>query len=253
MDLLNHPLIAERYFFPTVAPLADAVHVAVPAGTLSCWRSAPPSERPVLVHFHGNGEIVQDWMGPFVDTVRTMGWEVFLAEYRGYGASTGTPTLGAMLDEDIGPIAEAVGVPQGRIVVFGRSIGSIFAIEWVRCFAGVGGLVLESGIHDLHERLALRVRPEEVGCDAASLRAQIERRVDHAAVLAGWGGRCLVLHAEQDHLVDISHGERNARAAGPRAELVRLPRGDHNSILAANTDAYFAALRRFLASIGEHL
>ena len=58
-------------------------------------------------------------------------WEstYFLAEYRGYGGSTGEPSLVAMLD-DVDAIFSALGRPAGELVVYGRSIGSIYAIEF---------------------------------------------------------------------------------------------------------------------------
>ncbi len=248
MEILNHPLITQRYFFPLEAPLDDATWVRVPGASLACWRSAPPSERPVLVHFHGNGELVHDWADDFTDAVQDMGWEVFLAEYRGYGASTGTPRLGELLD-DVPHIAAAVGVPQERLVVFGRSVGSLFAVEWARRFPDVRGLVLESGIHDVHERLALRVTPQELGLDADAFAAAVRARIDHDATLRAYPGPCLLLHADHDHLVEPYHAERNAAACGERATLVRLPRGGHNSILASNRAAYFGALKRFLGQL----
>jgi acyl-CoA dehydrogenase len=82
-----------------------------------------------VVHFHGNGEVVADWQGGFEDFIGQLGWDLLLAEYRGYGASTGEPQLGRMLD-DVKPILCAAG-PPGKLVAFGRSVGSIFALEAV--------------------------------------------------------------------------------------------------------------------------
>ncbi len=246
MSVLNHPLIAQRYFFPQKVELPGATLVPTPVGPLACWRSAPPSERPLLVHFHGNGELVHHWVQGFVPTLQEMGFEVFLAEYRGYGASAGEPLLGEMLG-DLDAIRDALGVPDKQVVVFGRSVGSIFAIEWVNRFPETRGLVIESGIHDVLERLALRVSPRELGVGPDALREACERELNHGDKLARYGGPSLFLHAEGDHLVEISHAERNAQAAGERAELVRFSRGDHNSILAMNAEAYFKALERFLA------
>lgn len=246
MELLDHPIIAERYFFPQQVELPDATWVPTPVGPLGCWRSAPPSDRPVMVHFHGNGELVHHWIGGFVRAIQETGYEVFLAEYRGYGASAGQPLLGAMLD-DLDAIADAVGVPPEQIVVFGRSVGSLFAIDWVERFPTTAGLVIESGIHDVLERLALRMTPAELGCTRAELEAAVSARLDHHKKLSAYAGPSLFLHAEGDHLVGISHAERNAQAAGERATLVRFPYGDHNSILGANVEDYFEALEAFLS------
>lgn len=252
--ILDHRLIGDRYFFPMDAPpTAGTVHVPIEAGTLSCWRSAPPGERPVLVHFHGNGELVHHWQqGPLADAVEAAGWSLFLAEYRGYGTSSGQPRLLSMLD-DTPAILAATGVTPERIVVFGRSVGSIFAIDWLRRYPQTAGLVLESGIFDVHERLALRVRPQEVGArDATHFKQVCDARFDHRATLAFYTAPSLILHAEQDDLVDISHAERSARAA-QNPTFIRFARGDHNSILAANQDAYQAALTKYLKQIAAQM
>jgi pimeloyl-ACP methyl ester carboxylesterase len=244
MDILDHPLITTRYFFPQAIPLDNPTWVPTPVGPLACWRSASPGDRPVLVHFHGNGEVVHHWIQDFVPIITAMGYDVFLAEYRGYGGSSGVPVLGGMLD-DVEAIADVVGVPPEQIVVFGRSVGSIFAMEWIHRFPTCRGLVVESGIHDVYQRLALRIAPHEM--DLAQLKEAIGRRVDHRMKLSGYAGPSLFLHAEGDDLVEIEHATLNAEAAGSKATLVRLPFGDHNSIMYANQQAYFSALQRFLA------
>jgi pimeloyl-ACP methyl ester carboxylesterase len=244
--ILDHPVISERYFFPRTAPLSDAVMVDVPGAQLACWRSAPPSDRPVLLHFHGNGEIVGDWIDLLPAAIQQMGHDVFFAEYRGYGASSGTPMLGTMLD-DVSAIVSAVGVPPERIVVFGRSVGSLYAIEAVHRFGRMGGLVLESGIHDVLERLTLRLQASELGCTMAELQHAVSERLDHARKLGAYTGPALILHAEQDHLVGVHHAIANHRAlASTDKRLVRFPRGDHNSILVANLEAYMTELSGFL-------
>ncbi len=252
--ILDHRLIGDRYFFPMDAqPTAGTVQVPITGGTLSCWRSAPADERPVLVHFHGNGELVQHWQdGPLADAVYAAGFSLFLAEYRGYGTSSGQPRLLSMLD-DTPAILEAVDIAPEKIVVFGRSVGSIFAVDWVRRYPQTAGLVLESGIFDVHERLALRVRPQEVGArDAAHFKQVCDARLDHGATLAAYDAPSLILHAERDDLVSISHAERSAKAAHAPTFL-RFARGDHNSILAANQDAYQAALTQYLRQIAASM
>src|SRR5690606_26415539 len=92
----------------------------------------------------------------------------------------------------------------------------------------------------------LRVSAQELGCERAAFRDAVRARLNHGATLGAYPGPCLVLHAERDDLVSISHAERNARACGDRGQLVRFARGDHNSLLALNTQAYYDALRAFL-------
>lgn len=198
-----------------------------------------------MVYFHGNGEVVAEGLGLAAE-MAPMGVGVFLAEYRGYGGSDGTPALAGMLD-DVPAIHEATGREPGDVVVFGRSVGSIYAVEYARRYPGIAGLILESGIHDVLQRLLLRLTPEELGGDFGDLEAAVRARCDHAAKLAGYTGPLLVLHAENDSLVGVEHGRANfAAAAGPEKRLVVFERGDHNTILGQNWDGYWGAVREFL-------
>lgn len=246
MHASDHPVITERYFFPRDDAPASPRMVEVEGASLACAHLAQGHPR-TLLHFHGNGEVVADYVPGLPEILSTMGLNSFFAEFRGYGGSTGVPRLGQMLD-DVSALVEAAGGPE-NLVVFGRSIGSIYAIEAVHRFPQIAGLILESGIADVLERILLRASPGELGCTEAEVRAAFAERFDHKAKLAGYTGPTLVLHAEHDHLVDKSHGERNARWAGGDCKLVILPRGDHNSIFFENRDRYLEELAGFVAAL----
>ncbi len=248
--LLDHPLISERYFFPTAGsvPAGETFWVHTSAGRLACHyhRPFPPDKARTVVHFHGNGEIVPDYLPWFAEALGEMGVNAFFAEYRGYGQSDGTPVLCAML-QDVTPVFEAIGLAEPRLVVFGRSVGSIYAIELVHRFPGVWGLVLESGIADPLERILIRIDPGELGTTEEALRREAKQHLDHKRKLQSFAGRLLILHARHDHLIDVSHAERNhGWAAKADRRLVVLPRGDHNSIFPANHQAYLQELATFL-------
>ncbi len=248
MNIADHDIISQRYFFPRRHALADETVIDVGEAKLACYAN-DAGHNLTLVHFHGNGEIVADYLPGFADTIADLGANTFFAEYRGYGGSTGTPRLGAMLD-DVTPIQEAIAAPIGQIVVFGRSIGSIYAIEFAARFPQVAGLVLESGIADVLERILLRAAPEELGTTHEAMRAEFARLFDHEQKLGKYKGPTLILHAKKDHLVDKSHAERNAAWAGGDTKLVLFDRGDHNSIFHTNRTKYLAALGEFLGQVG---
>ncbi len=206
-SVLDHPLISQRYFFPRRAPLTQTRWVEVEGAKLACYEQ--PGEK-ILVHFHGNGEVVADYV-PDLSQVfqKVMNTGCFFSEYRGYGGSTGTPELGMML-HDIPAIFEAIGKPAEQLIVFGRSVGSIFALEFAYRYPKIGGLIIESGIADPLERLALRVRPEELGVDAPTMAKAVAERLDHQKKISAYPGPLLVMHAKGDDLVDVSHAERLA-------------------------------------------
>jgi pimeloyl-ACP methyl ester carboxylesterase len=245
--LLDHPVIAERYFFPRGDPPGARLEVDAGDARLACALHRGAVAGPTVVHFHGNGEVAADWEQGFPGFLRGLGWDLLLAEYRGYGGSSGAPLLGKLLD-DVAPIMAAAG-PPGRVVVFGRSVGSLFALEAVARFPGVAGLILESAIADPLERLLLRVDPRELGATRAALEAAVTARLDQRAKIAGYRGPVLLLHSRHDGLVEVDHAERLAAWAGGPVTLRVFEQGDHNSILAANQAAYLDAVEAFLASL----
>lgn len=244
MSVLDHPVLASRYFFPrSVRPTGGEPWVTSVSGAeLGGARVGRHGGRAVL-HFHGNGEVVADWAsGDFARALDAARVDAFFAEYRGYGASTGTPALATMLDDALAAI-DATGRAPEEIVVYGRSVGSLFALH-VAAHRPVRALVLESGIADVHERLALRLRPEELGVGDAELRAELARLFDHRAKVSATRCPVLVLHTLHDGMVHRDHADRLAAWAGERGELVVFPDGDHNSIHAFNGDAI---VRRVIA------
>ena len=60
----------------------------------------------------------------------------------------------------------------------------------------------------------------------------------------------LVMHTEQDRLVEISHAERNFKwSASSQKHFLRMPAGDHNTIVEWNQNEYFKAIRDFMKGV----
>jgi pimeloyl-ACP methyl ester carboxylesterase len=247
-DLLNHRLISERYFFPRQGSFADPFWVECGDARLACSYHETDPQAKTLVHFHGNGEIVDDWQGDFVTLIQQMGLNCFLAELRGYGQSTGLPQLGKMLD-DVVPTIEALGRPASELVFFGRSVGSIFALEAAARFPAAAGLVLESGVADVLERLLMRVLPQELGCTDAELIAAVAEHLNHQQKMAGYPGPVLVMHTAHDGLVDVSHGQRLHQWAAGEKSLKIFPQGNHNDIMFVNAREYFSLIHSFISEL----
>src|SRR5580693_2269527 len=100
-SLLDHPLLAERYLFPRSARLRDPFVVTAADGEakLACRLASAHENAPTVIHFHGNGEIVGDYLPEMEDHLTALGVNVLFAEYRGYGASTGRASVAAVLDD----------------------------------------------------------------------------------------------------------------------------------------------------------
>jgi uncharacterized protein len=244
---LDHPLLAERYFYPWPNRFPDPFYVDGKGGRLGCWYGRWFQEGLTVVHFHGNGETVGDYLDGFATRMESLGVNLLLAEYRGYGMSGGEPRLVAML-EDIPAIVEATGVEPERLIFFGRSLGSLYAAHAAALYPMAAGLVLESAIADPLERILARAEPWQLGVTGEELGREVAMLLNQQQKLAAFMGRTLVMHTRNDDLVDLSHAERlYSWAKGPK-ELVLFERGDHNNIMEVNEKSYFAHLERFIAA-----
>ncbi|HXX69303.1 MAG TPA: alpha/beta hydrolase [Polyangiaceae bacterium] len=252
MTLLDHPLLASRYFLPRPGALEAAFFVVAADGQsrLGCFRSAPYDGARALtvLHFHGNAEIVPDYVPSMAHVMNDLGVNVVFAEYRGYGASTGAPSINAMLD-DSESIFQALRVSASRVVAFGRSLGSIFALEVARRHPGIAGLILESAIAEPLDPAIVRVSAEDLGASKEELAAAVAERVDQRAKISGYAGPLLVMHTTADMLIPVTHAQRLFEWAGARPaqkKLVLFEQGDHGTIYAANREDYMVELGAFL-------
>lgn len=247
-SILDQPAISGCYLFPQPRRIRDPFVVQVPGAELACYRNIVDPANFTLVHFHGNGEAVADYVPWMADEAVKHGLNSLFVEYRQYGASTGQARLVAMLGDGEAAIA-AAGIPPERVIAFGRSIGSLYAIE-LAARQPIAGLVLESGIADPSERFLTYADLTGTGISEADVVAEARSRFNHQQKLSAYHNPLLVMHTVHDGLVDISHAERNhAWAASSEKRLVRFPFGDHNSIMGRNQVEYFNALRDFVNMI----
>jgi alpha-beta hydrolase superfamily lysophospholipase len=247
-SILDHLSISERYFFPRHEPLENPFWVDCGDARLSCFFKHNHPDGKTIVFFHGNGEIAADYLDFFVPAFDQMGVNLFIAEYRGYGMSTGVPALKTMLD-DVETIIRTINIPVEKLVLFGRSVGSFYALHGVRLFPDIPGLILESSVAVVLERLLMRVRPDELGVTLEQMEEAVNRDFNHQAKLAGFKGSTLVLHALHDSLVHVAHGKKLFEWAPEPKRLKIFEQGDHNDIMAVNAREYFQQIYDLLCQV----
>lgn len=245
---LDHPLLSSRYFYPWPNNFEEPFFVKGNGFTLGCRYNHVCDDAPTIIHFHGNGETVADYCGEFEDQISALGANLLLAEYRGYGMSSGVPALAALL-EDVALFVEASGVPPERIIFFGRSLGSLYALHAVSLYPRAAGLIIESGLADPLERILVRIDPRDVGATIDELMSSVDRYFNQRDKISDFGGRVLIMHTRNDDLVSVSHAERLYDWANEPKELLIFERGDHNTILPVNLESYFSAVKKFVQSL----
>ena len=243
--ILDHATLTARYFYPWPNRFADPFFVQGDGFRLGCRYRRISAELPTIIHFHGNGETVADYLGDFEERITGMGANLLLAEYRGYGMSDGEPGLTAMLD-DVRLVTEASGVPPEKIIFFGRSLGSLYAVHGAALYPQAAGLIVESGLADPLERILVRVEPHQIGATMASLQEAVTHHLNQRQKIGSFTGRVLILHTRNDDLIAVSHAENLYEWATEPKELLIFERGDHNTIMAVNATAYYQAVEQFI-------
>jgi pimeloyl-ACP methyl ester carboxylesterase len=203
--------------------------------------------RPTLLFFHGNGEVASDY-DMVAPAYHAIGANLFVADYRGYGASNGAPSF-ASLVADAHPVLDrfhalldAEGFTADRFLM-GRSLGSLPAAELAAtAHARLRGLVIESGAPGL-SRLPRRAGIHSPDPELAALIQT------HAARVASIRLPVLQIHGEWDEIIPLESAVAfHEQLETAQKELVIIPGAGHNDIGWVGQEQYFGALARFIAA-----
>lgn len=244
-SILDHKLISYNYFFPRVEYIKDPYIVKSHGCTLTCYYHHVEGSSKTIVHFHGNGETSSDYLH---SSLKSLGFSILFAEYRGYGMSSGEPALVSMLD-DVKPMISSLHIPMDEIILFGRSVGSIYAIHGSSIFPEISGLIIESGISNVAHRVLKRVFPDEIDSTYDEIIEEDRKYFDHQAKLEEFQGKTLILHTKNDSLVSSSNAMELYEWANEPKELKLFINGDHNDIMAVNKLDYLDTVKEFIESI----
>jgi len=203
-----------------------------------------------LLFFHGNGEVVADYddAGP---QYNAQGINFLAVDYRGYGHSTGAPTVSAMI-QDAHMVLRwmrdwlAKEGRTGSLVVMGRSLGSVPAIELAASEEAIAGLIVESGIaRTLPLLRTIGLDVQALGIDEADGFGNLEK-------IATVQKPTYILHAQHDQIIPLVQAEELQSLCGARSkEFQMIPGADHNNILALTGKLYFQAIKQFLKRVGR--
>ena len=199
-----------------------------------------------ILFFHGNGEIVADY-DELGGVYNQMGINLLAVDYRGYGRSTGIPTVTAMM-LDCHSIFDYVhswlqeNDFRGPIILMGRSLGSASVLELAAAYRKViDGLIIESGFAYAGPLLQL------LGIDLAELGYKEEKGFGNIAKIKEFNKPTLIIHAEYDHIIPFSDGRALYQACpSDNRTLLKIPGANHNDIFMRGLPEYLAAVRKLV-------
>jgi pimeloyl-ACP methyl ester carboxylesterase len=198
-----------------------------------------------ILYFHGNGEVAGDHDG-IAALYHSVGANLLVCEFRGYGRSSGRPTF-ASLVADSHPVVEqfhALLDERGydaRRFVMGRSMGANPALEIAANAATrFRGVIIESSAGNVR-RLAMRA-----GLDPAD--DQVEALLEgHESKLRSITLPVLIIHGQADELIPLPYAaELFTLLPESRADMVVINGAGHNDILWVGQEEYFAAVEAFI-------
>ena len=254
-SLLDRAGVASTMFYPqrdhSSPPSGAEDHLieVEPGVSVAARLYIADAARPTVLYFHGNGEVAGDHDG-IAPLYHDIGLNLFVAEFRGYGKSTGHPTVQALV-ADAHPVAayfhetlDRRGFAPERFIM-GRSLGAHPALEIAaNAPEGFAGLVIESGAGNLRRML------ERVGLLDTELGGELAAA--HEAKLRSIRLPTLVIHGEYDELISLSAAELLCdllEGAEPRMEVI--PGAGHNDLLWVGQPQYFGAIASFVSDALE--
>ncbi len=198
---------------------------------------------PLILFFHGNGEIAVDYED-VASLYLKLGFSFLPVDYRGYGRSGGRPTVTAMM-QDCHKIFDYVQklrrerLHRGPLVVMGRSLGSASALELASNYPqDIQALIIESGFADIMPLLEL------LGISRGFLGYGEIDVFNHRDKIAAYKGPTLVIHAERDHIISFSQGITLYESSrSENKNFLGIKGANHNNIFQYGMREYFSAIK----------
>jgi pimeloyl-ACP methyl ester carboxylesterase len=196
--------------------------------TLQAWYAPARRGKPTVLFLHGNGGEISDRADRFA-AYRAQGFGVLFLSYRGYGASTGSPSEQGLVSDARAAYdwLMAGGLEPQEIILVGESLGSGVAVQ-LAAERPVKAMALEAPF-------ASAANVAAAAYWWLPVRLLMKDKFDSFAFIARVKVPLLVIHGDQDGIVPLSEGEALFAAANEPKEMVVIPGGDHGSVFSAET------------------
>jgi len=213
--------------------------------TLDAWFLEREGADKTVIYYGGNGFLMMK-SRPLINAYADVPAHLLMIDYRGYGRSTGEPTVDGVKKDVKAAYHLAkydLPVEPGPIYVHGHSMGSFLA-AYIADSEDVAGYILESPITDVDswtKRLVPRLLRPFVRFDIEeSIKAQNNidpvQRIEEPLLIIG---------GKQDEITPFKMAEELHEKSSSREKyLVKIENGNHNDL--PTFDTYKRALTEFL-------
>lgn len=254
LEEYNLPELYHRLFFPRREYAEDSEHpkavnhcIQVADGiSIGCRFYPARQDSPNILYFHGNGEVAADY-DYIAPLYQKRGFNLFVADYRGYGASDGEPTCISMI-QDAHPIFHgwktflSTEAYTGILLIMGRSLGSAPAIEVAYHYQNaLSGLIIESGFASAYNQ---------------TRRLGVAHLFRDRENLVGFGNDLkikevhiptLIIHGEWDEIIPVTEGRALYELSGAEEKTSLFIDGaGHNDLMMVAVTEYMNKIESFI-------
>lgn len=228
----------DRYFvFEFESPFEEIWLTAEDGAELHGLHFKQENPKGLILYFHGNAQSLKRW-GQVVQYHHSLGYEVLIMDYRGYGKSRGKRSQEVLLSDAMlwyGQAAQSF--PEDQITVYGRSLGTGFA-SYVASQNKPFRLILETPYHDF-QSLAQRYYP--IFPVSWALRFKFKNH----EYIKGVDCPIFIFHGTEDEVVPYAHGYKLYHEIKPgKASMITIPGGEHKNLV--EFEAFRKELERVL-------
>lgn len=209
-----------------------------------------------IAYFHGNTKNISGHLR-YVEWLPDQGYDVFLFDYRGYGHSAGSPDPKGVHDDCMAALSylrSRKDVDQGRIVVFGQSLGGNYALSALADGPrhGIRGAVIEGAFASHREIARDKISRYPLSESVGSWLVQLlignrfdalgaVERIDDIPVL--------LIHGSDDEVVPYRHAQLLFSAIRGQRTLWTIPGGRHLDTFVYRQDPWRQRLVDYLDTL----
>jgi fermentation-respiration switch protein FrsA (DUF1100 family) len=209
------------------------------------WYLPVPQARWVTLVSHGNAGNISHRLDRALLLQARLRSSVFLYDYRGYGASEGSPDeAGTYRDARAAYryLVEQKHVKAGELVLFGESLGSAVSLE-LALARPAAALVLEAPFTSVRDVARTTV--------FAPLAPFVRTRYESLERIPRLRMPLLVVQGDRDEIVPPAHGRRLFEAAPEPKRYYAIPGAGHNDTYLVGGAAYWHVISDFLDAVGR--
>ncbi len=222
----------------------EDVHFTASDGVrLHGWYIPSAGAKATLLWFHGNAGNITHRLGN-IEMLKPLNLNIFIFDYRGYGKSEGEPDEKGIYSDSQAAydwLVKVKNILPGEIILFGRSLGGICAVE-VASGNSAAGLILES-VFPSAGKMAEKIFP------VLPLGGAIKSRFDAISKVPDLKLPKLFIHGTQDEIVPYKLGRELFSVAADPKEFYDIQGAGHNDTFLIGGAGYFNALGQFIKKV----